>query len=426
MKVRFSTITERINAPAVGRLRLGASAREWVRAGFGKPSGATDSKLAFIEGMRGLAALYVVLTHFCSMAAPQLAKGKSEDWVRWLMAPFAYGHLAVAAFIVISGYCLQYSLYRAGDGRLMQPRKFFKRRALRILPAYYACLLLSIATCIWVTSRFEGQKPFDQYLPLTPANVASHFLMIHNLSPTWMYKINGVLWSIAIEAQLYVVFPLIVMGLFRFGRLQTLAIVGAAAWAIAAVFPGGMKLYPWFGFLFVVGMVTASLAFRPHLRAGVIPKGMTGFATVALFATYLLLNLRTANVWPDLSFGLAVAALIYVMTVEPGGALDRFLSWRPLVQLGLFSYSLYLMHHPIQQMLFLWRPAFVQSAPAILAYFIVVGLPVILLGTYGFYRLFEQPFIKSGAAKNRSVDRVVPLALPLRAAKVAHRTSTAE
>ena len=96
------------------------------------------------------------------------------------------------------------------------------------------------------------------------------------------------------------------------------------------------------------------------------------------------------------------------------------------MQLGLFSYSLYLMHHPIQQMLFLWRPAFVQSAPAILAYFIVVGLPVILLGTYGFYRLFEQPFIKSGAAKNRSVDRVVPLALPLRAAKVAHRTSTAE
>src|SRR5947209_3306286 len=112
-----------------------------------KAARSAGEKLVFIEGLRGLAALYVVIGHICSMADPGVfmgLRGPGPEWLHVGMQPFGFGHLAVAAFIVMSGFCLQTSLFNGGTGELTDFKRFFKRRALRILPPYYACLALSV------------------------------------------------------------------------------------------------------------------------------------------------------------------------------------------------------------------------------------------------------------------------------------------
>src|SRR5512140_3551673 len=138
-----------------------------------RSSNTMHERLAFIEGLRGVAALYVVLTHFNSMVDPSHLDGSKSTTPTWLqpfLQPFIYGHLAVAAFIVLSGYCLQTSLFGGRDGRIHDYGKFFARRAKRILPPYYATLIFSIIVTIYLTSK-QTVMPFTIYYPVTQENV---------------------------------------------------------------------------------------------------------------------------------------------------------------------------------------------------------------------------------------------------------------
>lgn len=380
----------------------------------------SGDRLDFIEGMRGIAALYVVLGHFVSMVDPRFVIGgrpASPPWLRPFLAPFVYGHLAVAAFIVISGFCLQWALFRSSDGRFRGGKRFFRRRALRILPAYYACLALSIVVTATVTRRFAGTMPFDTYLPLTRETVAMHALLLHNLSSEHMYKLNGVLWSIAIEAQLYLAFPFLVAALWRWGRrVSTLGTLGLALLLVLFV-PGSGKLYFWFLPLFTAGMAAAHLAFRPDLVRGVLPRTATAMAVGLTALTVAGTWAKLSIVATDLLFGTAVAAFLYRVVVAPGALPERILAWRPLVALGTFSYSLYLVHHPMQQVFWSLKPNVLVSPRANLAYLLVVALPLIVAFSWAFSRAFERPFMARAKRRERSPDgRRAALALPLQAA----------
>ncbi len=374
----------------------------------------------FVEGLRGIAALYVVLSHFRSMVDPSELAGKASsapEWLRHVLAPFSQGPLAVAAFIVLSGFCLQVSLFNGKDGRISDLRRFFIRRAWRILPPYYACLALSIVVALTVTVN-QHTMPFDQYVPVTARNVWAHVFLVHNFSADTMYKINGVLWSIAIEAQLYLLFPWLVAALFKIGRVGILLLTTAIAVAVLGIFPESIKLYPWFLPLFALGMVTAHFAYRPNARVGVLP-GLGLFVFVAgIGTTAWAVWARQAIPITNSAVALAVAGMIYLGSVAPHQWLPRAFAWRPLAAMGAFSYSLYLIHHPIEQVLYVFRPSFIQGPAAGVAYLLVVGLPIILLASYGFSRVFERPFIL-----NRKVVEPVlrdglgtPLSLPLRTA----------
>lgn len=361
----------------------------------GAPAAPATDRLPFLEGLRGLAALYVVLGHFWSMADPSRLAGRTSrapEWLQSLMRPFDFGHLAVAAFIVISGFCLQLSLHANGTGRLVSLSGFFKRRARRILPPYYACLGLSLIVCVLVTQNQRGM-PWALYLPVTWPNVLAHLFLIHNLSLDWMYKINGVLWSIALEAQLYLLFPLLVILRVTAGRFGLLAITSVVAAAIVLLVPGAPKLYPWYLALFSMGMVSAHFSYRPNLRLGTLPWLAVAVAWPAMVGCGYLCATESSLALRDACLGVAVACLIYAWTVRPKFLAARALSVRPLVALGGFSYSLYLMHHPIQQVVYVLRPAGVSGSLLELLYLLLVGLPIILGLTYGFSVWFEQPFI---------------------------------
>jgi peptidoglycan/LPS O-acetylase OafA/YrhL len=381
------------------------------------PENPTLVRLPFLEGLRGLAALYVVLGHICSMADPSKLAGKPSVaplWLQQLMAPFQYGHLAVAAFIVLSGFCLQLSLFSSADGSVGPLGKWFKRRARRILPAYYGALALSLAVVFTITAKQPGY-PFALYLPVDSASIWSHVLLVHNFSLDWMYKINGVLWSIAVEAQLYILFPLLVLSVFRVGRWPTLLLSVLAAAAILALVPNALKLYPWYLPLFVLGMISAHVAYRPNLRAGTMPWLA---AAVFLFG-FVASGYACSHGWMlyqcDVLAGVGVAALCYLMTVTEAGVLCKSLSWKPVVLLGSFSYSLYLIHHPLEQIIYANRPAGVQGPEAVFWFLIAVGLPLMLLGAWAFSLVFERPFLTRKAPAPEALRTgLIPTELPLR------------
>jgi peptidoglycan/LPS O-acetylase OafA/YrhL len=375
---------------------------KWMQMGKRDPgrSRFTD-RIPFVEGLRGLAALYVVLGHLCSMSDPSNLAGRASTaplWFQRLIAPFAYGHIAVAAFIVISGFCLQLSLFGGGDGRIKSAKKFFTRRARRILPAYYGCLAVSLAVAVYITPQLHGM-PFEMYVPATRENVLAHLFLVHNFSPQWMYKLNGVLWSISIEAQLYILLPLIVAGFFKIGRWWTL------------------KLYSWYLPLFALGMASAHLIYRPHPRIGL--RAGIGRLLAVIGTVLTLVGILRGWLLPvtDAFVGLAVASLCYYGTVDRPTPTVRFLSTKPLVILGGFSYSLYLMHHPIQQVIYWLKPAGIITEPAIFAY-LVATLPVIVLVAWLFSLVFERPFIGKKIKADPRND-FVPVNLPLRVATTA-------
>src|ERR1044072_8739888 len=378
-------------------------------------------RLAFIEGLRGIAALYVVLTHFGSMLDPSHLEGTKSlvpAWMQSIIRPFWFGHLAVAAFIVLSGYCLQTSLFGGRDGRIHKYGKFYARRAKRILPPYYATLIFSVLVSIYVTQN-QHVSPFTNYVPVTNENVLAHAFMIHNFNTDWMYKLNGVLWSISFEWQLYLLFPLLVALMFKVGRFFFVAIMAVIAAVAILKFGITLKLYIWYVPLFALGMATSHLAYRPNLRVGTVPRlAAWVFVLAALGCGYAcqVSGGITPMMMPlcDALIGISVAALVYLGTVAPWTPFTKLFAWKPIASLGFFSYSLYLMHHPILQLLYVNRPEWVKGPEMIAGYMMVVCLPVILFACYLFSLLFELPFMatrKSRVPTQRELG--APVALPL-------------
>ena len=165
--------------------------------------------LTGLDGIRGLAALFVVVNHVFLRAFPGYPVDSAPFWAAW----FIYGRFAVVVFIVLSGFSLALSPARHG-WRLDGSPGSRQRRARRILPAYWAALVFSLAVA-WLIVPPPGQgAPGAE-------SVVVNGLLVQNLvsapSP------NRAFWSIAVEAQLYLLFPLLLadgppLGRRRHGR----------------------------------------------------------------------------------------------------------------------------------------------------------------------------------------------------------------
>jgi peptidoglycan/LPS O-acetylase OafA/YrhL len=94
--------------------------------------------------------------------------------------------------------------------------------------------------------------------------------------------------------------------------------------------------------------------------------------------------------------GIAVSALLMAGLQAPESRWCKIIGAKPLMVLGTFSYSLYLMHHPILQVLYVNRPAIASTMVRQYA-FLLLSLPLVLLLCYGFFWVFERPFM--GAKK---------------------------
>jgi peptidoglycan/LPS O-acetylase OafA/YrhL len=363
-------------------------------------------RLAYLDGLRAVAAAYVVMFHVVPGFGNQSLSG---PW-RVMRRAFAFGHEAVAIFIVLSGYCLMLPVVRKdpnGLGVLLG--RFLRRRAFRILPPYFATLLLSLAL-LWALPELRRGGTgtiWDDSLPgLRAGAIAAHALVVHNWFPSLSVQINGPLWSVATEWQIYFFFPLLLLPVWRrFGMLASVLSAALVGYAPLWLVPNAARsAIPWYLVLFSFGMVAAALGFSPTEQARRLRKSVPwGLVCAALWLGCLGFSMGAAKLWFQLKpvtdplIGLATATLLIYLTecvaADSPSRLLRLFESRPLVGLGHFSYSLYLTHLPVLAVCYFALLPLGLSPRALTLALLVVGTLASLAVAYVFHLAIERRFI---------------------------------
>lgn len=376
---------------------------------------ATESGRAVgLDGIRGLAALYVVVHHCWLVSFHGYPANTGPAWLGWLV----YGHLAVVVFIVLSGFSLAIAPARRG-WRLGGTVRFAQRRAWRILPPYWAALIFSLIIAWTVTPQLHSGPP-------TGRSVIVYGLLLQDVATAPIP--NGALWSIAVEAELYLIFPLLVLMRRRLSTAAVLAAVTVPVVAMGLLRPGMATadkltgVAPQFAPLFAVGVLAAGVvAARDRIRR--MPWPWLAALAAAPVVVLIILNGSAWTVrhyfWIDLAVSPAIALLLAGAATHRPGLLVRLLGTRPLRRLGSYSYSLYLLHVPI--VLGISRTIATHVAPGLPAFWVTLGLglPISLLTARWFAAIFEIPFqryrswasLRSAAQARRGV-RQLPTAGP--------------
>lgn len=321
------------------------------------PKPSSGRYMAGLDGLRALAVLAVIAYHL----DPGLAPG---------------GLLGVGVFFVLSGYLITDLLAAEWkrSGRIaMKP--FLLRRARRLLPAMF---LMLAAVGLWL-ALFEPSRLVSLKGDATAAvlYVSNWWFVFHEVSYFEQFgppSPLGHLWSLAVEEQFYLLWPIIFAFGLRFaprrGKLIALIAAGAAASALAMAFlyePGTDPSRVYYGtdtraFGLLIGAALAVVWPSAKLSAlRVTPLArvvLDGIGTAGLIAV-LLMMARTGEYDASLYRGgmvvLSVAAAVVVaVAAHPASRLGAWLGWKPLRWLGVRSYGIYLWHYPV---IVLTRPA---------------------------------------------------------------------
>jgi peptidoglycan/LPS O-acetylase OafA/YrhL len=360
-------------------------------------SPAAQGRLAFLDGLRGLAALYVVL-HHAALEVRGASAWRAVEWVRGLLR---HGHFAVAVFIVLSGYCLMRPVANDRLGQLQGGiLGYLGRRARRILPPYYAALGLCwlLIAVVPGLDRARGVR-WDVALPaFEPGVVASHLLLAHNLAGRWIFKVDPPLWSVATEWQIYLVFPGLLAVWRRYGRAAAVGAAFAGGFGLAAV--GGwlgkfslMHLCPWYAGLFALGMAGAAVSRSrpPAARQGWLLAAGLGLLAIGCAGFAARWGADRPVMITDLLVGGATTGLIIHLArpASSGALLGLLQSW-VAVGVGSFSYSLYLIHFPILAMCGAVVSSWGWGVEVRLVLMLVAAPLLCVLAAYLFHRVFER------------------------------------
>ncbi len=352
-------------------------------------SGSGQRRLAGLDGIRGLAAVFVVVNHIFLRAFPGYPVDQAPWWAAW----FIYGRFAVVVFIVLSGFSLAVSPARHG-WRLGELGQYARRRAWRILPPYWAALVFSLLMTWLVLAQPGWPEP-------TGRSVVVNALLVQDIvgapSP------NRAFWSIAIEAQLYVLFPLLLLMVRRCNALAMAATVTVLVSAMGVLGQGDewigalvTQYTPDLAALFAMGVLAAGVVNAkqrtrcwpwPWLALG---SGLPVFTLVAVRGSvWTIHNLF----WVDLALGPVIACMLVSISLGRPATVVRLLDARPLRGLGSISYSLYLTHAPIVIAIYFGLLAG-WLRPGVPTFLVMVGvvLPVAILFARSFAAVFEIPF----------------------------------
>ncbi|MEU0572261.1 acyltransferase [Nonomuraea sp. NPDC005983] len=375
------------------------------------PRNLAPTRLAWLDALRGVGATAVVAEHLLPWFLPSLR----PYW-------FNLGVYGILVFFLVSGYIIPASLERHGD-----LRAFWISRAFRLYPLYLAVIGLVLALAWWV--------PVREAVPRDGSAVAAHATML--LDVVNVGGVTDTMWTLSYE----MVFYLLVTALFtvrlheRSGLLATL--FGAGAVSAGLVLPGALVSGGWLAYAsaaaLVAGLacvVTGRLRTMAACALGLMALALLvlssrvpwlGVAVVAvMFAGTAVHRWErgTGGLWP-VAVTTAFVAIAPIWAIEAGWWLvepdvwittialaaatfaggmalrgrrvPRWLSW-----LGLISYSLYLVHHPLLKF-FVEITGDLRGAPLpVQVALAVTALAVILAVSALAFRFVEKPMQSLG------------------------------
>jgi peptidoglycan/LPS O-acetylase OafA/YrhL len=346
-------------------------------------------QISALDGVRGTAILAVVAFHTTVMATRDAA------WIGETAPPLALwplfaGKLGVDVFFVLSGFLVLRSWL---DARSRLPHQeavqsFARRRARRILPAYWFSLLVFIPLRVpgWLTS-FGGL-----------ADIIAFVSMQQFLDPDLPHHVNVVTWSLTTEVHFYVLLPALAWAFVRFGWQRVLPLLIAATIVWRVFYAGTGQEAEWIcGRIdqFAAGMVAATLVAdrRRWTRAlSVLRARVVGPVLLAASAA-VAVPLGARQLLPKpLAFEAtfhALAGIVIAVWIVRGACdgFSRIFGNRALRGLGDASYSLYLWHWP----LLMEATVRYGNGPGVIAAALGVTAACSALS----YVVFERPFIKA-------------------------------
>ncbi|MER3494446.1 MAG: acyltransferase, partial [Mastigocladus sp. ERB_26_2] len=315
--------------------------------------------LLYLDGIRGIAALFVLLYHLMYQI-----QGYETEWSNLLNKLLRYGFLGVPVFIVLSGYCLMLPVVRSGNGYISGTLvDFFWRRAKRIIPPYYATIILCslISLAIIGLEKFTNfnwnVRQWDWFSPdFSLIDVILHLLLIHNFaSEQQAFSISTPLWSVAVEWQIYFLFPLLLLPIWRrWGCKAVISIATLIGLGSLYLFDGFLshsRMY--FLISFSIGMLAADISFSEKPKLVWMRKSLPLQLLVIIFFALSILTEWEKFALPEwlcsICASIAAASLMvyctnFLMEGKKLPIVIKILESPVALALGSFSYSLYLTH----------------------------------------------------------------------------------
>ena len=363
-------------------------------------------RLNAIDGLRGLAALAVLVYHarssfWVGIGATYREHGLGPNlnaWIGYLTAPFNFGGLGVTLFFVLSGYCI----HRRGARNLAtnEPRdfdlaKFASRRFWRIFPTYVCALLFTALIDYWL------QAMSGRSVPNQDNSVSTFLISLLTLqgyaAPS--FGSNGVFWTLAMEIHLYCMYPLLYALSFRIGPARVLALtffISLLYTACEMLFGfesllanrsarGPIFLPYWF--TWTMGFYLAEVEAGRSRDAG---DKAWFLASIVAIPIGVYLSLMNYYLLAEIFWSIFFASLLRTSLSPWGERIWRQRIGRFFAEIGVFSYSLYAVHAPLLLMFHQLISPVDPNYKYETLWVTLAGIVVSVVFAYVFFQLVER------------------------------------
>ncbi|MFN2539311.1 MAG: acyltransferase family protein [Mycobacteriales bacterium] len=340
-----------------------------------------------VEALRGVAALAVLVSHCWG-----IGHGYSPDVFGTVIGRLGLaGGQGLALFFALSGYLLTRPLLAGRAGGRIELRRYFRHRAARILPTWW----FVVAFMLWLHPDQVPERDWWRFP-----------LLIQGFWPGTTIRVDGPAWSLAVEAQFYLLLPVLGLVLRRYQHLALSVVAGLAVVSttltLATITYGAPGLVWQYSLpanlvYFTPGMLLAVLEVETtlvsalrrcrHVRSGLLLLSLPGWLAYVVEPRFALLS--------AVASGLTVAAVGLPLGED---SVVRVLRHRALVVLGTLSFGVYLWHEPVVRLL---REHGTQGSLALL----MATLPITALLATGSYLLVERPCLRLRDASRQDLCR---------------------
>lgn len=344
-----------------------------------------------IDGLRALAVLPVILFH----AGFETFRG---------------GFVGVDVFFVISGYLITTIILAELEQGKFSIINFYERRARRILPALFLVMLACIPfACFWLLP--SDMKDFSKSLVAVSVFVSNILFLRESGYFDTVAELKPLLhtWSLAVEEQYYVIFPLFLMLFWKLGKRWILVSLGLvfvsslalAQWAAFAKPAAAFYLLPTRGWELLIGAFAAFYLSQTNFKD--FGKGISefgGWLGVALIL-YAVFTYSKATPFPGLyALVPTIGSVLIILLATQQTTVGNFVGNKAFVRIGLISYSAYLWHQP----LFAFARQISLTEPSNGIYLILSISSFVL--AYFTWRYVEAPFRRRENFNRKSIFKL--------------------